>query len=122
MRGSLSSFVLLLSAWGSSVVAMSPRDPDALGNCRVTAGSKLSTAMNDALCAEVKRAIADAVPGSHFDAEIVVVSRSRLAAQITLNGAALPKQNFAVMDADLDRESIRRFAQSLGDVARAAKR
>lgn len=92
------------------------------GECRVIAGSKLSKALDSALCAEVKGAIATVAPSSSFFVEVTAMSPSRLAAQVTLDGQVLPTQNFAVMDAQLDRESIRRFAQSLGEVVRSAKR
>ena len=92
------------------------------GECRVMPGSKLSKDLDGALCAEVKQAIATAAPGSSFSVEVTAMSSTRLAAQVTLDGQVLPTQNFAVMDAQLDRESVRRFAQSLGEVARTAKR
>ena len=122
MRGRASSLVLLLGALGSSALAMSPRHQAPVGQCRVTAGSKLSADLNKALCSEVKRAIAEAVPGSRFDAELTVVSSSRLAARLTVNGKALPKQNFAIMDSHLELDSIRQFARSLGAVAKTSKR
>jgi hypothetical protein len=92
------------------------------GSCRVVAGSKLSADMNKALCVEVTRAIAEAIPGTRFDAEVKVVSSSRLAAKLVVDGKALPQQNFAVMDNRLELDSIRRFARSLGELARGASR
>ena len=103
-------------------MAMDSGDRSAIGICRVADGSKLPAALNEAICAEVRHAIASAVPGSPFVVEVTAMSPSRLAARITVAGKALPKQNFAVMDNQLDRGSIRRFAQSLGEVARTAKR
>lgn len=103
-------------------MAMDSGDRATIGTCRVADGSKLSAALNEAICAEVRHAIASAVPGSSFSVEVTAMSPSRLAAQVTLDGKVLPTQNFAVMDAELDRESIRRFAQSLGEVAKTAKR
>jgi hypothetical protein len=105
-----------------SVATMTSAAKAPRGSCRVVAGSKLPTDLNKALCAEVTRAIAEAVPGARFDAEVKVVSSSRLAAKLVLNGHALPQQNFAVMDNRLELDSIRRFARSLGEVAKAAKR
>lgn len=92
------------------------------GECRVVGGSKLSPDLNKALCAEVTRAVAAAAPGSRFSVEVTAISPSRLAADIAIDGKALPQQNFAVMDAELDLASIRQFAQSLGEIARGAKR
>ena len=103
-------------------MAMGSGDRTALGTCRVADGSKLSAAMNEAICAEVRHAIASAAPGTSYSIEVTVMSSSRLTAQLTLDGQVVPIQNFAVMDAQLDRQSIRRFAQSLGEVARTAKR
>ena len=90
--------------------------------CRVTAGSKLSADLNTAICSEVKRAVAAAIPNTPFSVEVTAMSTSRLAADMKVNGKALPQQNFAVMDSQIDRNSIRRFAQSLGEIAKAAKR
>ena len=103
-------------------MAMSPRHEEPIGQCRVTAGSKLSADMNKALCSEVKRAIGEAVPGSRFEAEVTVVSPTRLAAKLVVNGKALPKQNFAVMDSRIELDSIRQFARSLGELAKSSKR
>ena len=101
---------------------MSSRQKAPLGQCRVAAGAKLSADLNTVLCSEVTRAIAEAVPGSRFDAEVTVVSTSRLSARLTVDGKVLPNQNFAVMDSKLELESIRQFARSLGEVAKASKR
>ena len=103
-------------------MAMDSGDRAAIGTCRVANGSKLPAELNAEICVEVRRAIANAVPGTPFAIEVTATSPSRLEAQVNLDGQVLPTQNFAVMDAQLDRESIRRFAQSLGEVARTAKR
>ena len=103
-------------------MAMSPRHQVSLGQCHVTPGSKLSAELNAALCAEVKQAVSAAVPGTAFDAKVTVVSKSRLKADLSVNGTTLPQQNFAVMDNQIDLNSIRCFAQSLGEIAKASKR
>ena len=124
MRGRFAHFGMLASgvlAFGS-VATMTSAAKAPGGSCRVVAGSKLPADMNTALCAEVTRAIAEAVPGARFDAEVKVISSSRLAAKLVVDRQALPQQNFAVMDNRLDLDSIRRFARSLGEVAKAAKR
>jgi len=65
--------------------------------------------------------LAAAVPNARYRAEIKLLSASRLAAVLVVNGHTLPEQNFAVMDRQLDRASIRRFAESLAaTVAKAA--
>ena len=99
-----------------------PKSKAPAGECRVDEGSKLSADLNKALCVEVKRALAAAVPGSRFLVEVTASSRSRLAARVTLDGKVLPTQNFAVMDAQLNLDSIKRFARALGEAAKAAKR
>ena len=65
--------------------------------------------------------MAEAVPGTPFSVEVTAISPSRLAAEMTVNGKSLPQQNFAVMDNRIDRNSIRRFAHSLGEIAKASK-
>ena len=92
------------------------------GTCRIAQGSKLPADLNGALCKEVERAVAEAIPGTPFSVEVTAMSSSRLAAEMTVNGRALPKQNFAVMDNQIDRSSIRRFAQSLSEIAKASNR
>ena len=124
MRGRIAHLGIAVSAMlaGGSATAMAATSKASLGQCRITAGSKLPADLNKALCDEVKREIAKAVPGSRFDAELTVVSTSRLAAKLIVDGKALPQQNFAVMDRQLSIDSIHRFARSLGEVAKASKR
>ena len=92
-------------------------------SCHVLSSEKLpSGSDSDAICAAVERAMADLAPNVRYAAEIRVVTRSRLAATLIVNGHSLPEQKFAVMDHQLDRGSIERFAKSLADqVARATK-
>jgi len=95
------------------------------GPCRVVAGEKMlaSTGGADALCNEIRKAVAAAAPGARYSAEVKALSPSRLAATLVVNGKALPEQNFAVMDRNLSTTSIREFAASLArEVAQAAKR
>ena len=123
MRAAALSFILLLGALGSSGIAMKPHHEATVGQCRITAGSKLPADTIQALCSEVKRAIEKAAPGVRFDAEVKALSASRLSAMLTVNGRKLPEQHFAVMDSNLDAASVRRFAESLAEeVATAAKR
>jgi hypothetical protein len=57
-----------------------------------------------------------------FTADVKVVSSSMLAANLVVNGRALPEQKFAVMDRELGQSSINRFASSLAaEVAKAAR-
>lgn len=94
-------------------------------NCTVVGNGKSVAASggHDSLCAEVERAIASRAPGVPYTAEIRVLSPSRLAATLLVNGHALPVQNFAVMDGTLGEHSIKQFADSLAKaVAEAAGR
>ena len=72
------------------------------------------------ICLEVEKAIAAAAPNLSYSAEIQVLSSSRLAARLVVNGRELPQQNFAVMDRELDRPSIARFAGALAAEAQKA--
>ena len=94
------------------------------GSCKVVAGEKyLDSSANGTLCREIERAIAAEAPNARYTAEVKALSPTRLAAQLVVNGKALPEHKFAVMDADLGPESIKRFARSLAaDVAKAVKK
>jgi hypothetical protein len=93
------------------------------GRCRIVAGEKLPARLGggSALCAEVERAIAKVAPNARYSAEVKVISPSRLAAAVIVNGRMLPEQKFAAMDRELDPASIQRFAQALAaEVAKVA--
>src|ERR1700744_690466 len=97
---------------------------DSMGHCNVAAGEKLPPQSGGAelLCSEVEGAIAAAAPNVAYQAHIQVISPSRLAAVLAVNGRRLPKQKFAIMDRELNRGAIERFAQALAiEVAKAAK-
>ena len=94
------------------------------GHCRVLGAEKLPAPVGgaDALCAQVEQMIASRAPSAGYAAEISVISASRLAATLIVNGQTLPVQNFAVMDRNLSAGSIKHFAESLATaVAEAAK-
>ena len=124
MRGRIARFAVLASAFVAAGCAatMTSAAKAPPGTCRIAPGSKLPADLNGALCKEVERAVAEAIPGTPFSVEVTAMSSSRLAAEMTVNGRALPKQNFAVMDNQIDRSSIRRFAQSLSEIAKASNR
>ena len=122
MRGRIG--LLFLLGLSSAAVPLVTADAGPLaGQCRVAHGGKLAASVGaDAICAEVERAISAEAPTVRYDAEITVLSPSRLAARLVVEGRLLPVQNFAVMDANLHEDSIRRFARSLaGVVAQAGK-
>jgi hypothetical protein len=111
------TIIALFAAPADLAVSAPPR-------CHVTGGEKLTakTAGADAICSAVEKAIASAAPNATYRAEIKVLSPSRLAAILVVNGRTLPEQKFAVMDRDLNPASIQRFAQSLAtEVAKAEK-
>lgn len=62
-------------------------------------------------------------PKVRYTAEVRVLSKSALAALIVANGKALPEQQFAVSDRNLNPLSIKRFAEGLADeVVKVAKK
>ena len=89
------------------------------GSCTIAAGDKLPAAVGgtDAVCSEIHRAIAAVAPNVSYTADITVLS-----ATLVVNGRSLPAQKFAIMDRELSRSAIARFAHSLAaEVAKAAK-
>lgn len=94
------------------------------GPCRIVAGEnhlQASVGSNE-ICAEVERAIAARAPNASYSVEVKILSPSRLAAVLVVNGRALPEHKFAVMDAELSTASTQRFARSLAAaVAAVAK-
>jgi len=98
---------------------------NALGRCSVVLGEKLPAGFGGGpgICEAVERAIATVAPGVRYTAEVRVLSSTRLAALLVVNGRALPEQKFAIVDSELNAGSIHRFAQSIAtQVAEAAKR
>lgn len=112
----------------AAVTGIQPASADAMNNreqqhhCRLIGAERLPSGSGggDALCAAVERAVAERAPNIRYTAEISVVSRSSLAARLTVNGRLLPDQKFGVSDRDLNRESIRRFAAALALAAAEA--
>ena len=68
-------------------VAMSAHAAPPSGRCHVVAGEKLAAGSGGAngICAEVERAMAAALPGVRYTAEVRVISPSRLAATRTIS-------------------------------------
>ena len=111
------AFLALLGSSGA--VATDPSN-----QCSVIAGEKLAASSGGAalLCSEIERAISSAAPGVPYRVQIKVLSPSRLTASLVVNGRTLPEQHFAIMDRELNRGAIERFAHSLAlEVAKAAK-
>lgn len=85
------------------------------GRCVVKGAEKFRAGPigSAAICDEVERAIAAQAPTARYSAEINMLSPSRLAATLIVDGRTLPVQNFAVMDGKLGAASIARFASAL---------
>ena len=83
--------------------------------CRVTGGEKLPPKAGgaDAICAAVQRAVAARTPSLRYSAEIRVLSRTALAADLAANGRKLPELRFSVTDRELNPMAIGHFADSV---------
>ena len=93
------------------------------GQCNIVGSEKLPHSVSGhEICAEVRRAVAAAAPRSNYSAEIEVLSKSRLAAKLLVNGHSLPVQNFAIMDSDLNEGAIQRFSAALASAIAEASR
>ena len=115
--------LLIAASWTTGTTAMSVASSSGAARCRVIAGEKYLGTSKKTLCREIEAAIAAEVPGARYTAEVKALSPTRLTAQLVVNGRALPEHKFAVMDADLGIESMKRFARSLAaDVAKAVKK
>ena len=98
--------------------------PIPAGTCRVVHAEKLPAEAGnaDALCSAIQQAISARAPHVRFSAEVRVLSKSALSATLVANGRALPEQQFAVSDRNLNSRSIERFAAAMAEeVAKAAK-
>jgi len=125
MRGRIAAFVLICAA---AIVPANARamsaSSDPQRSCRVVTGEKLLVRAGggEAVCGQVKRAIAVAAPKARYKVEIKVLPRSRLSAALVVNGRTLPEEKFAVMDSELDLRAIQRFAEGVASaVAEAIK-
>lgn len=121
MRISVEPIAIVLSA----TIACAPAHAtSSSAQCSVVAGQKLLAGSGGApaVCSDVERAIASVAPGVRYEARISALSSSRLAAILVVNGRTLPEQHFAIMDRELNRAAVERFAHSLAiEVAKAAK-
>ncbi|MCH8615496.1 hypothetical protein LZ016_05205 [Sphingomonas sp. SM33] len=92
--------------------------------CTVVGAEKLPAEAGDArtLCEKIEAAVAAQAPNSHYTAQITVVSKSILAADVSVGGRQLPVRKLGVTDRDLNAGSISRFANAIAeDVAKATK-
>lgn len=120
MRGKLGGLTLVV---GAALASYAGPVSGAASRCQVCDAGKLPGGSSPAaICAEIERAVAAASPHADYSVLVTVVSPSRLSAVATVNGRALPQQNFAVMDQNLNPGSVRRFAKSLAaEIAKVAK-
>lgn len=94
---------------------MRPSNPVTVGHCTITGEQHLPTALGGsaAVCAIIERAITARAPTATYTAQLKVHPRSRLSAVLVVNGHPLPEQNFAVMDRELSKATVQRFADTL---------
>jgi hypothetical protein len=102
---------------------MSAPDP-AQGACRVSGADKLPPEAGgaDAICAAVARAVAAQAPNLPYRAEVRVLSRSALAANLEAKGRKLPELRFSVSDRNLNGIAIGHFADSVANALAKASR
>lgn len=113
-----------VAASATGAYAMSAPDRERQARCSVTGSEKLPAEVGgaDAICTAIERALAAKAPDIHYVVEVRVRSASMLAATLIAGGRKLPDQNFAVMDRNLNRESIERFAQAIADALTKASK
>jgi hypothetical protein len=122
MRGGFAAFIFLLSALGPTSARAMNMGAQPNGRCHIVDGEKLpaSSGGSSVVCAEIERAITATAPNAQYSVEVKVLSKSRLAASLVVDGHALPEQHFAIMDSDLNAGAIQRFAASLARVVAQA--
>jgi hypothetical protein len=113
----MTQLMLLVSAMlgadtpGATVIA-------AHEGCRVVAAERLPRGLTEeSICKAVKRAMADRAPRAHYGVDIQILSKSRLAATLTVNRQTLPTEYAAVSDGVLGSGSIHRLADRLAALA-----
>lgn len=125
MRGRFAPIIAVAAAvMPAGSLAMSATGVARFGACTVVGADNLpkTSGGSEGLCRSIERAIKAQAPTAQYRVEVRVISSSRLAAELVVNGHTLPEQRFAVMDGELRQGSIDRFAQSLAlAVGEAAK-
>lgn len=119
------ALLLIAAAIGSTGAgAMTAVENGKHTRCEIVEGGKyLSPALGaSSICSTIERTISAETPAATYSVKIKVLSPSRLAAALIVNGRALPEHKFAVMDRNLNIEAVQRFARALAaDVAKSAK-
>jgi len=92
---------------------------DGYVRCRVTGGERLpaESGGSAALCAAIENAMATRLPGMDCNADIAVMSPTRLACRLTVEGRELPEQQQSSVDRPLMRSTFERFAKGLAEQA-----
>ena len=105
------------AASATDACAISAPDQQRHAHCSVIGSERLPADVGgaDVICAAITRAVTARTPTARFTAEVKVLSASMLATRLTVNGRVLAEQKFAVMDRNLNKGSIERFAQSIAD-------
>ena len=118
-RGAL--FVALLPALMVSGSACAMTSGTQVPDCIVTGGEKLpAEASAEMICDAVRSALAGRSDTSPVKVVVLVASRSSLKATIKVGEKVLPEEELAVMDRNLTKRSIDRFAQRISEVVAAA--
>jgi ADP-ribosylglycohydrolase len=96
---------------------------EAQGACRVTGAEKLPAEAGGAaaICAAVRRAVAAQAPDLRYSAEVRVLSRTALAANLETAGRKLPELRFSVSDRELNPQAIGHFADSVANALADAR-
>jgi hypothetical protein len=108
----------------SEALAMSSTGSARFGACTIIGGDSLPPVSggSEGVCRAIERAVKAQAPTVRYQAEVKVISGSRLSAALVVNGKTLPEQRFAVMDGRLSSGAVERFAQAVASaVAEAAK-
>ena len=106
---------IALAAGAQAACAMNAPS-NAAAQCNVVGAEKLPPQSGgaDALCAAIKKAVAEKIPGVGFTANVTVISDWKIGGTVTTaDGRHLPEQRHVIMDAKLDQRSFEQFANSL---------
>jgi hypothetical protein len=116
-RRIFAGFLAAAACVAACAPAMSAPRESAPGPCRVVGGEKLPAESGGpaAICSAIEQAVAARAPKARYSAEVRVLSKSGLAANVEVGGRKLPEQHFAVMDRNLNPGSIKRFAEAVAD-------
>jgi metal-dependent HD superfamily phosphatase/phosphodiesterase len=111
----LSAAALLANAAHAAVATATAKTA---GECRVAGAERLPQGLDrNSVCTAIRQALAQQGVRAPYAVDIEIKSSSRVAASLTLNGRALPRQSLAVSDDQLTLASIRQLAKALAATA-----